>query len=723
MKRNSLLLVATLTAASLAAQNKTPEAALGAALHQEEAQGDLNGAIAAYQKLLGTRGLNHKIAAEALYHLGLCHQKLGDMKARQAFERLVNEYGDTTWAAQARTKLAGLGSRLSGRQTTTVVWSGGKVDAGGSISPDGRYLSYPDWHTGNLGIHDVQTGADRDLTTDGSWKRGEVEFAEDSAISRDGKQAAYAWYQGKPNRFELRITNLTAESSPRKIFESAEMRYVSPQDWSPDGKWIAVSLEPENSDARTGEPVRPGMRATLGLVGVQDGSLRVIRTVGWHGPDTGFGKIQFSPDGKYLAYDRPATGMNRQRSTFALELGSDREIQVAAGHSQFMGWSADGKHLLFVSSRTGTNGLWAIRFVDGAPQGDAELIKPDIGQASGIGLSASGALYYYSPPARDLQHIQIAKFDPATWTLQSPPATLAEEDELEETLWPEWSPDGKALAYISKRPVGRGSETSIKIRSVDSGETREVRPQGHPFFYAVRWAPDGLSLLIGAPEGLYRVDARSGESSLVLKGVPGFNSVHWALSTDQRTLYYKRDKTSPNADMAFVERDLASGKEREIIRRPFLGGLGLTPDTRYIATASFDPTDHAREFMIIPVAGGTPRDAIRVTGEAENLAHLHYNQGWLRGVTFPDNRSTIVRKRFGDGDQDLELWEVFMDGSPARKFDGKVDPGLLNVDFRRSPDGRQIVGTWQPTRREKAPGQIVMLENYLPAKAGNAAAR
>ena len=91
MKRNALLLVSTIALASLAAQNKTPEAALGAALHQEEAQGDLNGAIAAYQKLLATRGLNHKIAAEALYHLGLCYQKLGDLKARQAFERLVSE--------------------------------------------------------------------------------------------------------------------------------------------------------------------------------------------------------------------------------------------------------------------------------------------------------------------------------------------------------------------------------------------------------------------------------------------------------------------------------------------------------------------------------------------------------------------------------------------------------------------------------------------------------
>src|SRR5215469_3510762 len=119
MKRNSLVLVGAITAAILSAQNKTPEAALGAALHREEAQGDINGAITAYQKLLANRSLDRKIAAEALYHLGLCYQKLGDLKARQAYERLVSEYGDTSWAAQARTRLSVLPNGQTGRQTAT----------------------------------------------------------------------------------------------------------------------------------------------------------------------------------------------------------------------------------------------------------------------------------------------------------------------------------------------------------------------------------------------------------------------------------------------------------------------------------------------------------------------------------------------------------------------------------------------------------------------------
>ena len=205
-------------------------------------------------------------------------------------------------------------------------------------------------------------------------------------------------------------------------------------------------------------------------------------------------------------------------------------------------------------------------------------------------MSAAGALYYYLPPPRDRQHIQMATFDLASGTLRSPLANLPEEEEAEESLSPDWSPDGKALAYISKRHVGRGAECSIKIRSMHAGETREVRPQGHSFFYNLRWAPGGRSLLISAPEGLYRVDGQSGESSLLLKKIYGrFPQMQWEPSPDAKALYYSQRK-SPNADTAFVELDLASGREREMIRRP----------TARIMRPRGDPPIHVRGSKSLP---------------------------------------------------------------------------------------------------------------------------
>jgi Tol biopolymer transport system component len=711
MKRTSLLLIATVTAAILAAQNKTPEAALGAALHQEEVKGDLNGAIAAYQKLLTSRGLSHKVAAEALYHLGLCYQKLGDTKSRQAFERLVSEFGDTPWAA--RVKIADLRAAQPGRQTTTVVWSGGNAENEGSVSPDGRFISYPDWKTGNLAVHDVVTGTDRQITTAGTWERGNSAFAEESAISRDGKQIAYCWYEAKTNRFDLRVASLTGDPNPRKIFESAEMRFIMPTDWSPDGKWIAVTMEPENSDARTGQPARPGLKAAMGLVGVQDGSLRVLKTMDWTAPGNGSWKILFSPDGKYVAYDRITGSNNGQRGVFAMVLAGGREFPVAAstGNDRLAAWSPDGKQILFTSNRAGAIGLWAIAFSGAAPQGQPQLLKPDLGSNLVVGMTAAGALYYFQGSSRDLPGIRVAGFDMATGQLTSQPKALAGDYSGEGSSWPAWSPDGKRLAYVCEKPEGSGSRFSIKIYAIDTGDTREYQSMlGKPG--NMRWEKDGTSLLVNEGNALYRVNVQNGEASMVTTRRSGGQQNSMELSPDGKTVYYARQD---GPEKAFLAVDLGSGSEREIIRRTNLGGLNFSPDGRHFATASIDPTDHARVFLIVPVDGGSPRAVIRVTGESEAEAQKNFLNGFMTMWAWaPDSQSLLIRKR--SGGSPVELWQGFVDGREARRISAKIEPALASGGIRLSPDGRQVtfVASGSSTT-ERAPARIVVLENFLPA--------
>src|SRR4051812_42654421 len=106
MKRTLLFANLMLTAAMLATAQKTPESMLGAALHREEVQGDLKGAIAAYEKVVATRGVNRKTAAEALVHMAGCYQKLGDTESRKIYERVVRDYSDQKEAvAMARARL------------------------------------------------------------------------------------------------------------------------------------------------------------------------------------------------------------------------------------------------------------------------------------------------------------------------------------------------------------------------------------------------------------------------------------------------------------------------------------------------------------------------------------------------------------------------------------------------------------------------------------------
>src|SRR6266568_2468737 len=106
MKQTLLVANLMLSAAFFATAQKTPESMLGAALHQEEVQGDLKGAIAVYQKVVATPGVSRKTAADALVRMGQCYEKLGDSESRKAYERVVLEYADQKEAvAMARARL------------------------------------------------------------------------------------------------------------------------------------------------------------------------------------------------------------------------------------------------------------------------------------------------------------------------------------------------------------------------------------------------------------------------------------------------------------------------------------------------------------------------------------------------------------------------------------------------------------------------------------------
>lgn len=187
----SLLIVAAfgaLVGAPVAAQkNVAAQSMLEAAKQKETLEGDLAGAIRQYQAIVERYSKTDRgVAAQALVHMAGCYLKLGNAEAQKIYARIVKDFADQPEAVTvARAHLAG--SNTDTRQTTTRVWSGPKVFAEGTISPDGRYLSGTDWDTGDLQIHDLITGADRRLTNKGTWAQSS-DFAVGSAISRDGKQ-------------------------------------------------------------------------------------------------------------------------------------------------------------------------------------------------------------------------------------------------------------------------------------------------------------------------------------------------------------------------------------------------------------------------------------------------------------------------------------------------------------------------------------------------------
>ena len=684
--------LAVLLLAAPAAAQRQPvdlDVKFRAAERKELVDGDLKGAIEEYRQIVAQAGTNRSLAAKALLRMGECYQKQGDVEARRIYERVVREYPEqreVATVAQAR-----LGRTATAEHSSAVsirrVWAG---DVLGRISPDGRYLSYVDWMSGNLELHDFATGTHRPLTGNkpGSWPASN-EFAQESAISRDGAQITYSWYKASERRYELRLTSLrgSAVAPHRVLVDNREVLWIAPHDWSPDGKHIAVMLQ------------RKDQIAQIGLVGVADGRLTVLKSVDWRGPT----RVFFSPDGRFLGYDLPATG-GTQRDVFVLAVDGSREAKAVAHPARdvMMGWSPNGD-LLFASDRNGVTGLWSVPVRDGDVQGAAEVVQTNLGSAWSMGLTSTGAMYLGVSAGG--QDITVATFDFETGKRLGPPLKPIERY-VGSNREPAFSPDGRMLAYRATLGLSAqgGASLVIGVMTLETGEVREVVPIGLQYFNGLVWAPDGRSFAVAGSDlngrqGVFRVDALTGAVEPIAVGAAGLfvgQVPKW--SPDGKKIYYRRRSETGTT---VVERDLASGAERLMLpeMRPGNNGFSVSPDGKQLAVITSDTVTKASLCLLVPVVGGPAKEILRVNQPQSLQSNLVAWSG--------DGRAVIVRRQSAAGS---ELLLVPVSGASPVKLE--VDASEITVPtISVHPDGKQLAYTAGGDSTE-----VWVLENFLPAQ-------
>jgi Tol biopolymer transport system component len=716
MNRLSFLALAALLAAGMqttqAQQNRVQsEKLLASAHHKATVDGDLKGAIEDYKKIVASAGPNRTLAAEALLRMAECYQTLGDAESRRIYERVIREYADQKdFAALAHARLGASTPTSTGmmsRRITSVPVGGVGY---GTVSPDGRYFPYTNWDNGDLFLRDLVTGTDRRMTNVSAVNAKESQFAVQAAFSKDGRQVAYGW--AITPRAELRIVDVAGAGmpQPRRLFSNDEIANIWPDDWSADGKWLAVQLRRQDKTAQ------------MGLVGVQDGSLRILKSVDWRGA----ARLMFSPDGKYLAYDLPVSDGDGRRDVFILAIDGSREVAavVHPANDVVMGWSADGSALLFSSDRTDAVGLWRLRVSEGKPIGAPDLIKPQIDGAP-LGIGRNGALYslVHHPRFNAVvsADIRVATFDFEAGRVLSPPVAPVQRF-VGTNNFPVWSPDGKTLAYVSRREgatEGGGAGTRnrfiVAIHSPQTGLVRDVQPALNMYPPVVRWSADGRSLLtngrdLKGRQGLYRIDADTEAVSPILLSTDNAELRSPSESPDGKRLYYIRGYVGdPDREFTVIERDLHDGNEREVVRGRSIFAPGpapmLSPDGQWVIVSTLAPTTQASALVLAPVRGGQAKEIIHV--DAPRRVTL---QSWT-----PDGRAILVAIADTFQNADLstpgaaaELLRVPLDGSDRRKLDVNV-AGM--TPFSVHPDGRQIA--FGVTERAKD-DEVWVLENFLP---------
>lgn len=624
---------------------------LKAAMQKELVDGDLKGAIAMYEKIVADAGGNRAVAAKALLAIGQCYEKLGDTEARKAYDRLVREYadqGEVTATARARLAAMGIGSSRASATgpTTRQVWAGPDGGFFGSVSSDGRYLSYVEITSGNLAMRDLGTGEIRRLTSTGSWSGA---FAEDSRVSPDARHVAYTWYN-EEGFYELRLVGRDGDQ-PRVLYRDKEVRWVEPFEWSPDGKQIAALL------------LRRGSQPThqLVLVSAVDGSVRVLKALDWRSPT----KMAFSPDGRFVAYDLPPAGNAPERDVFVLATDGSREVPLVQHPSNdfLLGWFPEGDRVLFGSDRLGTNGAWAIRVADGKPQGEAELLKPDIGAVTAIGFTKNGEYFYGQ--SRGMPEVYIATMDPATGKVVDGPMPFRVRYGEQKTM-AVWSADGEHLAYLAPARMTPGT---MSILTIKTGQVRDF-PLKVSSAGRLTWMPDGRSVIVGGSDlegrnGLFRLDLSTGGLAPIV-----YDAKMATVSPDGGTLFYVKRT-------GVVMRDLGSGQEKMIYESKegfFPQNTALSPDGHWLAVKTRNPTPKGPSIIqLVPTSGGEPR----LLWDLDSLeANAHFRIAWSI-----DSRHLLSFGARG------ELWRIPTGGGAPNK----VGIAVAEVShLSMHPDGRRM---------------------------------
>jgi len=127
------------------------------ALKKERVDGDLKGAIALYQQILKEQAEDHSLSARVLLQLGAAYEKQGNADAKAAYQRIVRDFADQTEAASAaRARLAtlSLAAVVNGGTTVRRIWAGAGIDPEGAPTRDGRSITFVDWQTGDLAVHE-----------------------------------------------------------------------------------------------------------------------------------------------------------------------------------------------------------------------------------------------------------------------------------------------------------------------------------------------------------------------------------------------------------------------------------------------------------------------------------------------------------------------------------------------------------------------------------------
>ena len=277
---------------------------------------------------------------------------------------------------------------------------------------------------------------------------------------------------------------LTQTPRPLALADLAELREVSDPQRSPDGQWVAyvVTMSDFEKDKR---------HSDVWMVS-WDGKRRVRLT---SSPDDEENP-RWSPDGRYLAF----TASRDEEEDAQVRLldragGESQKLTDVKGDVNEYAWSPDGKRLVLAVEDPDPGEVTEKEKKEGKPATKPPIVidRYHFKQDEDGYLGAQRTHLYLF----DVERRAVETLTAGTW---------------DETA-PAWSPDGRWIAFLSRRgpDADRSASKDVWVVEAKSGaEPRQVTTSTNPDEALVTWSPDGktLAYLAGDEPRFYAYNQR-----------------------------------------------------------------------------------------------------------------------------------------------------------------------------------------------------------------------
>jgi Tol biopolymer transport system component len=543
-------------------------------IYKEDVEGKLEEAIAIYQEIIKKYPQNNPVAAKALFHMGLCYEKVGNQEAQKAYQRLIADYpGQKEEVALAKGRLAEL-TKMAGpapqkpnfRKIRTPF--GFSQWSGGGLSPDGKMLAF---------------GSQNFIWT----------------VPVPGKVGP--GLAGEPNKLPGTVGTLGQGLT-----------------WSGDGHWIAFSRAFYLAGGGTIK-FNPE-EAYINVVSSSGGEPRRIAIPQWVASlGATFRELGLSPDGKTVAFDSGG-----QLFTASVETGEMKQITKDGG--MVPSYSPDGTKIAYLTPivmqgqpALPRDDLWIIPAAGGDPvkvSGDLpELIRGSIWSPDGRMI----AYVRHDISTKPKSEVCIVPLSDGGRPVAAP--VRIELPYFSRDRLAGWTPDNK-IGLLLEMPL----HDYVYTVPVSGGKASQVSPvdglADHP-----QWSPDGKRIYFRWEDGrLGSVPSEGGELSIhpSLKGALGsgffmpYPAGGNSVSPDGKSVVFSAGTASAGPQIWTVP--IEKGEPRQITKGNEAKFPCWSPDGRWIAYLDFEATADKKNITAIykvPAEGGESR---KVTTESVQVA-------------------------------------------------------------------------------------------------------